>query len=161
MKAFCAICLNRGPALRPRQLEPRGSVFILCERCDCSEPQTVVSQPPRFHVAPRRGGGWQRAKYQPLDVTEQDTAFRILRCVARHDWISSMEICDQLGIAGTSGDRRPHNNYSVRLSKLRRDGFLERRHVLELPEYRITDLGRARLENWLRCAVEQKASIAA
>ena len=134
-------------------------MFILCERCDSSEPETVASRPATFAVKSRRGGGWQRTTYIPLDVTKSDLAFRILRCVQRHDWISSLDIREQLGIAGVS-DRLELNNYSVRLSRLRRDGFLERRDVLEFPEYRITNLGRARIENWLRCAVEKKASIA-
>lgn len=87
-------------------------------------------------------------------------AFRILRVVQRFDWISSMEITDVLGIPSTSVDKCAHNNFSVSLSRLSRKGFLRRRRSLEWMEYQITNLGRARIENWQRAAIEDKRSIA-
>lgn len=162
MRAWCAICLSYGPGLRPRQLVEGGPIFILCGECDEADAATIRRYPPRF-TAPRRGqaGGWQRRTYHPLDESERDLAFRILRAIQRFDWINSMELSDLLAIPSVTVDRRARNAYSVALSRLARNRFLSRRLLDEWIEYRITPLGRARIENWTRAAVEEKRSIAA
>lgn len=160
-RPWCATCLAYGPALRPRSVD--GTVFLFCEGCDDHDVRTLVDAPPHHEVGagPSRGRPWRRKHYWPLDESERDPSFRILRIVQRFDWVTSGDVRELLGIAGVADDRTAHNNFSVRISFLTRTGFLRRRHLLEFVEYQITDLGRARIENWTRAAIEQKGSIAA
>lgn len=157
MKPWCAICLSYGPDLRPRQLSQGGPLFILCRDCDESETPTIRNRPARY----RHRAETRHRVYRPIDENERDMSFRILRCVQRFDWVSSIEICDALGIPGAALHRQLHNNYSVSLSRLYRKGFLRRRHVLEWHEYQITSKGLARIESCERAVVENKRSIAA
>lgn len=156
-RPFCAICTNLGPELRPRQFSAGGPVFIICRRCDESEPTTIRSRP-AVHRAPR---GSRHRHYIAFDELANDLAFRILRTVQRFDWVSSMEITDALGIPVSAADPREHNRFSVSLSRLFRKGYLRRRDILEWCEYQITQRGLARIETSERSVVENKRSIAA
>lgn len=109
----------------------------------------------------RREFRWQRVNYWPLDEIERDLSFRILRTVNRFDWVTSGDVADLMGVPMSIVDPVAHNTFSVRISYLTKHGFMRRRHIMEFPEYQITDLGRARIEILTRASFEAKASIAA
>lgn len=161
MRSFCSICTNYGPELRPRQLTDAGPIFIICRRCDETDAETIRQRPAQYAIRRRTTVRWQRHCYQPIDESERDLGFRILRAVQRFDWVSSIELIEVLAIPSVTIHRQLHNNYSVQLSRLNRKKFLRRRHILEWMEYQITALGLARIESWERAAVETKASITA
>lgn len=143
---FCAICINTGPALLPRQIESGGPLFLLCARCRW------------FDASPSARSG---RKYLPLDEAESALSYRILRAVRRFDWISSVDLSELLCIPAVSTDHRARNAFSVSLSRLARGGCLRRRLQHPWTEYRITARGLARIESVVRSAVEAKGSIAA
>lgn len=161
-RPFCAICLRCVLPLRSRQLDMNGPIFQLCRRCDEQDAVTIRCRRAQYRT-PYRGqsGGWQRKTYTPIDESECDLAFRILRTVQRFDWISSVDLSEVLGIPSCTADRVLRNNYSVMLSRLARKKFLRRRYEHPNTEYQITRLGLSRIENLERAAVEAKESIAA
>lgn len=154
-KPFCASCIREGPDLRPRQLDDGGPIFLFCERCDSEVPG-------RGHASSPEGTRWTGSRYFPIDEVERQMSIMILRMLRRSDWIRSNEISDALGIPSSIEDAGEQNRYSVALSRLSREGYVEtqtvrarpmrrsqsRRHtgVHEWKVYRITPLGIAKLE---------------
>lgn len=158
LRPRCATCLSHGPALRPRQLSPDG-MFVFCAVCDERDGAVNATGPTDKRGRPRVRR-WERARYAPIDETKRDLSFRILRAVSRFDWISTTELREVLGVAGLESVTE-NNTFAKRISVLTADGFLKRRHVLELAEYQITELGHRRIASWTNAAIEQKPSIAA
>lgn len=155
--SFCALCCEDGPGLHPGRLEDGGPIFLFCERCD-----SEVTGPPVPASPP--GLRWTGGRYFPLDQIEQNMSVRILRALRRFDYIPSSELSDALQIPSSIESRVEQNTYSVALSRLCREGYVEVKVVTCRPvkrsqskrhtglhqwnEYRITQLGRARLE-WM------------
>lgn len=156
---WCAICVNDGPSLRPCQLTADGPVFLLCRSCDEADAITIRSRPARHVVARRVLKRKSQARYLPLDESEGAMTYRILRAIRRFDWINSVDLSELLEIPSSTTDLHARNTYSVALSRLARNGSLQRRYKPPLTEYRITARGLARIEHTLRSAVEDKRSI--
>lgn len=156
-RPFCASCTEEGPGLHPIQLEDGGPIFLFCERCDSEVTGPPVEGPPP-------GIRWTGGTYYPTDQIETHLTVRILRMLRRFGWVSSSDISDFLGIPSTIEDPTEQNNYSVTLSRLCREGYIEAKMVICRPvrkgysrrhtgfhqwkEYRISPLGIARL-NWM------------
>lgn len=154
-KPFCASCIKEGPGLRPRQLDDGGPIFLFCSRCDSEIPG-------RGHGSSPSGTRWTGSVYFPLDEIERQMPIMILRTLRRFDWLRSDELSDALNIPSSIEDRHSQNRYSVALSRMCREGYVEakvvrarptkrsqsRRHTgfHEWKEYRITPIGIAKLE---------------
>lgn len=155
----CATCLSYGPDLRPRQLAPDGALFVFCAKCDEQDGAVNPTGPDgKRGKSPVRC--WERARYWPIDESERDLSFRILRTIQRFDWLTTTELREVMGIPGLE-DVTANNTFAKRISVMTADGFLRRRIVSEFAEYQITKLGRARIASWINAAIEQKPSIAA
>ena len=156
-RSWCSNCLAYGPGIRPRHLD--GRLVLFCERCDERDAASNPNGPDDRRGKPRVER-CLRSKYWPLDESERDLSFRILRTLARFDWLTTTEMRELMGIAGLE-NKTENNTFAKRVSVLARDGFLRRRDTMEMPEYQITNLGRSRIDNWMQAAVENKRSIAA
>lgn len=153
---FCASCTREGPGLRPRRLDDDGPLFLFCERCDSEVPG-------RKRVRGPGGTKWIGSRYYPLDELERALPIMILKALRRSDWVSASELAEMLTIPSISAGRQHRNKFSVQLSRMAREGYVESKDVRAraLPgksyskhhpgyhgwkEYRITPLGIAKLE---------------
>ena len=151
LAAFCAICIDGTAELRAVQLEPGGPVHTVCKRCDEREAAAWASGAPRRSLGRRGTSGRQpRQRYRPLDETSADIVFRILQRIRHFDWATAPQLADAIGL--TDWERR-HKRFEVALSRSARAGLLERAGRPLRYEYRITELGLARLEHELRRGV--------
>lgn len=128
---------------------------MFCEQCDSEIPG-------RAHSSSPPGTAWAGASYFPLDEVLRQMPIMILRVLRRSDWMRSNELADALGVPSSVEDRGEQNKYSVTLSRLYREGYVEAKTVRARPtkrsqskrnnglhewkEYRITARGIARLE---------------
>jgi hypothetical protein len=148
LRASCAICAGTY-GLHRDQLEPGGPVFTVCANCDGTEEAGEWATKPSKHKFRPRGltGRGPATAYKPIDEIDRDLKVRILRGVRHFDWITSADLGVAIGIELTKRGR--NDAYNMAVCWLNREGFLERvKHLVF--EYRITDKGRAHLDNEIR-----------
>jgi hypothetical protein len=93
--------------------------------------------------------------YYPIELTLEAVSVRILRRLYRDGWVHACDLLDSLGVCDWSSEYSERDRYNTTLSRLSKLGSVERRksnHVflgLRSSEYRITPLGRQRLEAML------------
>lgn len=96
------------------------------------------------HLNPTR---WTRsARYMPLDELLEMPRVRILRTLQRFDWATCEDVRLALGI---DADERDANTFSTMITRLAREGYLERDNAQFPPRYRINECGREHLRDLL------------
>lgn len=125
-RAFCAVCIDGTDRLARRQLEPGGPRFWVCGNCH----EDPVEPPRPREIPPGRSR------------VMSDPAIEILTASRHLGWATSTEIRERLQIPGAAQNRKALDRFSAMISRLHRDGFLERRETPGLwPDYRLSELG--------------------
>jgi hypothetical protein len=139
LAAFCAICIEGVIDLRPAQLEKGGPIFTVCKHCDEDGYHPVHSVPEKTGIGNRRG-------YQPIDETLESIAVLILRRIRHFDWVDPAKLAEAVGIPSKDVDARARNRFDVEMSRLTRQGRIERVGEPMSFVYRITSAGRDEYE---------------
>lgn len=140
LAAFCAICIDGVIDLRPAQLEQGGPIFTVCKGCDEDGHHTPISSVPE-----KTGMGYRRC-YQPIDEALDALAVRILRRIRHFSWVDPVTLADAVGIPSKDADPKARNRFDVEMSRLTRQGRLERVGEPMSFVYRITSAGRDEYE---------------
>lgn len=136
----CACCVG---VIAPSTDKPRmvawgrnGAMVRVCP--GCYPPSEDVAQP----AASRR--------YRPLDEQRSKLRVQILQTALRFDWFAPDDLAGALDVPSYDVDPQRRNNFDVMLSRLARQGYLERTGVRMSHRYRISARGRAEYEAQLQ-----------
>lgn len=152
---FCSQCITGTIGLHRAQLEQGGPVYTLCARCDDdSEPKPVKSND-RDPAWGRRGCGehGRSVGYISMDDLLANVRFRILRAIRHFDWVTPERIADAIEVPAKNVDLLRRSCFDTAMSRLFREGHLERIGEPMSFAYRITDRGRDEYDLQIaRCA---------